>query len=82
MGGIVGGLGQSKKADANVLHKCRMCPQSLFLGMKEEMGPGTVEALGCDFSVSTVLPLATCLVGLRVKRSQGLIGYCWWHFQL
>lgn len=81
MGGIGGGLGQSNRTDANVLHKCRMCPQSLFLGIKEEMGTGTMEVLGCDFGVSTILPLAACLVGLRVKRCQGLIRYCRWHFQ-
>ena len=81
VGGIGGSLGQSNRADASVLHKYRTCPQSLFLGIKEEMGTGTMEVLGCDFSVSTILPLAACLVGLRVKRSQGLIGYCWWRFQ-
>ena len=80
MGGIGGDLGQSNRADANVLQKCRTWPQSLFLGIKEDMGSGTLEVLVCDFSLSTILPLAACLVGLVVKRSQGLIGYCWWHF--
>lgn len=77
MGGIGGGLGQGNRADANVLLKCRTCPRSLFLGIKEGMGTGTVEVLGCDFSVSTVLLLEACLVGLGVKRSQGLIRCCW-----
>lgn len=80
MGGIGGSLGQSNRADTNVLHKCRMCPQSLSR-YKGRDGTGTMEVLGCEFSVSTILPLAACLVGLRVKRSQGLIGYCWWPFQ-
>lgn len=33
-----------------------------------------MEVWGCNFSVKTTLPLATCLVILRVKRSLGLYG--------
>lgn len=31
-----------------------------------------MEVWGCNFSVKTILPPATCLVVLRVKRSLGL----------
>lgn len=56
-----------------MLHKCRINPQ-------EDKETGAMENLG--FSVSNILPLGTCLVDLRLKRSQGLIGYYWQHFEL
>lgn len=45
-----------------------------FKVINEEVKTGTMEVWGCNFSVKTILPLATCLLVLRVKRSPGLYG--------